>query len=64
MMNLTFTKPTYICAKHGAVFPLGIYDEPGLKLRSQHCIECYKDWIVANIPMVKPTDAGGHEVGE
>ena len=56
--SVTFNQPTHICSKHGAVYPLRIFDEPGMKLRSEHCMECYKDWIAANIPIVKPTDAG------
>lgn len=50
-----FKEPTYRCAKHGEVKgSVRLYGTNG-SAESDHCLECYKEWIRANIPAVTPT---------
>lgn len=51
---LTFTPPRYRCPKHGVVISgtVQLWGADG-KLKSEHCMECYQEWVRANIPQVE-----------
>jgi len=52
----SFKSPAYECPKHGLVNDgtgtLQLWSADG-KLSSKHCMKCYQEWIIANIPEVK-----------
>jgi glycerol dehydrogenase-like iron-containing ADH family enzyme len=52
-LTLSTKPPTYICPVHGEVVGMGtvaLWVEN--EITSQHCMKCYHEWILKNIPKV------------
>ena len=59
--GLTFHQPKYLCPKHGLVTgTVRLYGDGG-ETQGDYCMECYKDWIRANLQPLQPHAAGGEE---
>ena len=52
--NLYWSGPKYTCSKHGVITSTVSILETRDSPREEYCMECYKDWIRANLLPVTP----------